>query len=145
MRVLDTSNDGVAFANINANKSSSLSTLTNGDSGGARGKWDKKAHIACHKCGIQGHYTSKCPELKQKSGVQMLMAGVVDDAFDQATPFQFLLTTGVVSQATTFHQQQNGWVPTSWTLLDNQSTVNVFSNKALLTNIRATDREYFVL
>jgi hypothetical protein len=67
------------------------------------------------------------------------MAGVEDGDFDEATSFQFLLNTGVESKAISFHQQRNRHVPTSWILLDNQLTVNVFSNKALLTNIRATD------
>jgi hypothetical protein len=145
MRALGTNNDGVAFANVDADEASSLSTLTSTDNRQqARARQDI-SHITCHKCGIRGHYTSNCPELEQKleqnkqeSGVQMLMAGVEDGAFNEATSFQFLLTDE--DQGISLHQQRNGRVPTSWILLDNQSTVNVFSNKELLTNIRTTDR-----
>jgi hypothetical protein len=141
MWVLGTNNDGVAFANVDADEASSLSTLTSTDSRQqARARRDI-SHITCHKCGITEHYASNCPELeqnKQESGVQMLMAGVEDGAFNEATSFQFLLTNE--DQGISLHQQRNGRVPTSWILLDNQSTVNVFSNKELLTNIRTTDR-----
>jgi hypothetical protein len=77
MRVLGTTNnDGVAFANVDADEASSLSTLTSTDNRQARGRRDI-SHITCHKCGIRGHYASNCPELEQKleqnkqeSGVQ---------------------------------------------------------------------------
>jgi hypothetical protein len=98
MRVLGTNNDGVAFANVDADEASSLSTLTSTDNRQqARARRDI-SHITCHKCDIRGHYASNCPELKQKieqnkqeSGVQMLMAGVEDGAFNEETSFQFLL------------------------------------------------------
>jgi hypothetical protein len=135
-RVLGTNNDGVAFANVGADEASSLSTLTSTDNRHIRGRRDT-SHITCHKCGIKGH-ASTCPKLEQESDVEMLMAGMEDSAFNEATSFQFLLTGE--DQEISLHQQQNGRVPASWILHNNRSTVNVFSNKELLTNIRATDR-----
>jgi hypothetical protein len=46
----------------------------------------------------------------------------------------------VGTTGTTLHQQKEGRLPKSWILLDNQSTVNIFSNKSLLENVGATDR-----
>jgi hypothetical protein len=69
------------------------------------------------------------------------MAGVVNNEYDEPK-FSFL-TAGVgnkESKAALFHQQQNGYVPNSWIVLDNQSTVNVFSNEKLLKNLRGMDR-----
>lgn len=86
---------------------------------------------------MKGHYASECPKIEQKLGVQVLLAGVVDDTFDEATLFRFLFVHE--SQATSFHQQRNGRVPGSSIFLNNQSAMNVFSNKTLLRNIRATD------
>ena len=41
----------------------------------------------------------------------------------------------------------DGKIPDSWILLDNQSAINVFNNKSLLTNIRKvyTERKYTVI
>jgi hypothetical protein len=36
--------------------------------------------------------------------------------------------------------QVDGRLPSTWMLLDNQSTVNIFCNQALLRDIKATDR-----
>jgi hypothetical protein len=67
-------------------------------------------------------------------GIQLLMAGVESDDNNLygATSFQFLMTsfTGL-----TFHQQEQV-LPQEWILLNNQSTVDIFCNKALLKNVR---------
>jgi len=36
---------------------------------------------------------------------------------------------------------EDGEIPDSWILLDNQSTINVFKNKSLLTKIRKVYRD----
>jgi hypothetical protein len=146
MRVLGTSNDGAAFANVGDDKE---------ESGNNRQPPDK-SRITCWKCKKKGHYASSCPGANQNQesgtqllaaaataaasqeelGTQMLMAGMENGELDhQETAWQFLITAGVDEEEgkqVSFHQQQHGKIPASWILLDNQSTVNVFSNKNLI-------------
>ena len=92
----------------------------------------------CYECNMMGHYSNECPT---KTGIQLLMAGVESDAFDDiehyaASSFQFV---HVSSEGMTFHQEEEV-LPKSWILLDDQSTVDVFCNRRLLTNVRENDK-----
>jgi hypothetical protein len=60
----------------------------------------------------------------------MLMAGVSDNDFHD---FQFN-QEGI--ECAGLDQEHLGTVPSSWILMDNQSTVNVFYNKNIVKNIR---------
>jgi hypothetical protein len=116
--------------------------------------------ITCHKCGRAGHFSNKCIETTHTNGtaltvmsemsdsamspvgdsnddIAMTLLGSVDEMEEG---FQFLLD-GLTGEAINhLHSQHKGAtgqvVPQSWILLDNQSTVDVFSNKALLRNVR---------
>jgi hypothetical protein len=95
--------------------------------------------IKCYNCNKQGHYASSCPDTAA-AGVQMLQLGESthndpdDDAYESA--FTFL---NLESNAYTFAQASN-LIPSSLILLDSQSTVSVFKNHTLLTNIRPSPR-----
>ncbi len=78
------------------------------------------AHITCFSCKSKGHYSNMCPST---DGVQLFQVEQPDDA-DTGVGFTF---TSIESK----HQT----IPTTWVLLDSQSTVSVFCNKFLLTRI----------
>jgi hypothetical protein len=64
------------------------------------------------------------------------MSGVTDGEFNGERHFQFLQDgrEGVTCQI-----GQDGRLPRSWILLDNQSTVDVFCNDNLLSNVRTAE------
>jgi hypothetical protein len=60
----------------------------------------------------------------------------VDFGEDEHVHFQFLHNAIQMDRRSVLLNQPSGAVPKAWILLDNQSTVDVFYNKALLRNIR---------
>jgi hypothetical protein len=81
-----------------------------------KGKKGDASHITCYNCNTVGHYASDCPK---RTGVSMLMATSMNDDFRDYLP-----------SGLSFDQPRvQDIVPKEWILLDNQSTVNVFSNK----------------
>jgi len=83
--------------------------------------------IVCRYCKESGHGVDDCPKLAAKlareqpttTGTQLLTAGSGEDGFDDQPG----------SAQDWLFSQSGGGIPSSWILLDNQSTVDVFVNR----------------
>jgi hypothetical protein len=87
--------------------------------------------ITCYQCNHKGHYASECPSVVV-AATQHLQ---ITDTTQHDYGFTFV-------QPTTQHEAapMTTTIPNTWILLDSQSTVCVFNNKHLLTNIRQSPR-----
>jgi Zinc knuckle len=115
--------------------------------------------ITCNRCNQTGHFANRCTEVKSLDGTVIVnAAGTLNDNMVAQTRsnnavtgttyvtvqiedhvFQFLNNCFEMCQASddVLHGQHIGQaIPKSWILLDNQSTVDLFCNGALLRNVR---------
>lgn len=153
-RMLGSSSDGIAFAQSDSDDGTVFAQS------GAPNDYNKPvkdlSHITCFSCNKKGHYASKCPKSKETQGaVHLQVASSIktevghtlaqqDDSEEYepdniTTSFQFHTCEDNPNETDGICQFQDKQLPASWIILDNGSTVDVFSNKKLLTNIRKSE------
>ncbi|GAX11354.1 hypothetical protein FisN_22Lu047 [Fistulifera solaris] len=130
-----TANDGAVFVQDGENTEDGVALVNNDGKGKKR---------TCYRCNKPGHTAPNCREIlpddkpaadndKNDDGAQLFTAGGIFDDYspddDGDYGFQLLNEQG----------RYNG-IPRNWILLDNQSTVDVFCNPGLVTNIRKVNR-----
>jgi hypothetical protein len=129
-----------------------------------------KSDIKCYNCNKLGNYANECTEedRRKKGNTEEGVAGfnLKDDyedieefAFfnvdtdldhgynissisDDVRDYAFVNEVDVIDEYT-FHQLK-AHVNPDWILLDNQSTTDIFCNKALLSNIRDSDKSILI-
>jgi hypothetical protein len=106
--------------------------------------------VKCYNCSSFGHYASSCPQTPpEQQGVQMLQVTPEEHQADEysadedepyVSAFTFLNVQHGPSNDFIFHQRdtRSNIIPDTWILLDSQSTVSVFKNRLLLSNIRTS-------
>jgi Zinc knuckle len=91
--------------------------------------------VTCYRCKKKGHVVRNCPEGKEDE------AGGEDESEDMMATQ--LLLQGIEELAVEDLYQfahVDRWLPATWILLDNQSTVNIFYNRKLLRDVCETNR-----
>ena len=143
-----------------------------GRTGGQGRRGASRDNIQCFRCGAMGHYASQCPETLEdaqrmlednaETGTNMLHHATMDDPMNDIEPtrepinemtFASLELDEAEDHDTSFvfvqdernvQTQHGGRLPPEWILLDNQSTVDVFTNRRLLKNIRRSKKDTFI-
>ena len=150
-------------APAHGNPGVSFNTVGAGPVTATKAQPNPRPDITCSRCNRTGHFANKCAEVNALNGTVLAIREVADDVvavptsgegsvtgtalanvrYDEGDQYGFqFLNDGDVQQLNdgVLHSQHKAAtgqpVPSSWILLDNQSTVDVFSNGALLRNIR---------
>jgi hypothetical protein len=147
MQSTGANNDGTAFTNEGVETDANGNVLEN--VGQKRPPRDMSTYT-CGRCGKKGHYPNECTSTdkplggkippaataptKDLTAHQNLMHGIELGEYDDVPQSAFALVT--YHDETSLYNDTHTPIPKSWVLLDNQSTIDVFYNRALITNIR---------
>ena len=129
---------GVAF-NTNGNEEDDEGTLLNTNGGSGK---------PCKRCGRKGHPTDKCYAKTKEDGTVLHIEGTlsVEEMNEQVSGnvmfgsvghdvFELMFLNHANSRSQTTSSKVPSSIPITWILLDSQSTIDVFSNADLLSNI----------
>ena len=137
-----------------------------GCGGGQGGRGSAHDNIQCFCCGAMGHYASQCPETLEdaqrmleennEAGTNLLQHATTDESKTETTNEMTFASLGMCDAEdndTSFvsaqdvrlvKTQHGGRLPPEWILLDNQSTVDVFTHRRLLKNIQRSNKNMFI-
>jgi hypothetical protein len=88
----------------------------------------------CCNCNRFGHFSNQCPDGGATNAVQLLQ---VEESSDNCvSAFTFLNVSGDRGPDIVLEQTGPNIIPSTWMLLDSQSTCSVFKDRKLLTNVR---------
>jgi DnaJ-domain-containing protein 1 len=104
---------------------------------GKTGGYKKKqlADIDCYACEGKGHYARNCP-IKKSSSEKVHVTKSEADSEDESDRDDWGVALVTASEVCMFSRYD--------VLLDNEASLNIFSNKELLTNVRRADRSIVV-
>ena len=101
-------------------------------------------HNTCFKCNETGHYSNECPKATKADDEKQFLTNVNDDNDDDDyddDDDDEEDDNNNCNFANNLCKQSPSDVSKHWILLDNQSTLDVFQNRDLLTIVRDTGKQ----